>query len=254
MTGIRLFAITALAALFTLFTLAAGGTETVTIAVSGTTGTSTITGQLVAGHACAIVFERTDSAWSSQAVFRLTIKPDGRYDDTPFVLVSGSAFDVAGSTLTVAIDLNVAAIYTYLGKADTRMVMLELSDSTSAHVIRHRTPVLNSVSRPDDTAPANADANTYTDAEVDALIGAIPAGLSPIASPIDGWTVESTAAGQLRIGTIPAVHVAQVIDNYPETTTLATGDYILLYDASESALRKVSLNTLLAWLQAQLGL
>lgn len=237
-----------------LIALSALATETVTFSVSGTTGMSTLTGQLVAGSTQTLVFSRTDSAWSSQAVYRLTIKADGSYDSSPFALVSGDAFTVAGATLSVSVNLNVTELYTYLGRADARMIMLELADSTAAHVIRHRTPITNSVSRPDDTAPANLDDNTYTDAEIDAAIAAIPAGVSPISSPIDGWTVECTDAGQVRIGSIPSVYVAQIITNYPETTSLATGDYLLIYDASEEAMRKVSLNTLVAWLTVQLGL
>jgi hypothetical protein len=75
--------------------------------------------------------------------------------------------------------------------------------------------------------------------------------MDPIASPVDGWTVECTDAGQVRIGSIPSVHVAQIVTNYPQTTTLATDDFLLLYDASAQALRSVSLNTLLTWIQAQ---
>lgn len=243
-----------LIAALALFCLTAAATETVTFSVSGTTGVSTYAGQIVAGTTQTFVFQKTDGAWASGATYRLTVKADGRYDDAPFALVSGTAFTAAGATLSVDVDLNVAELYTYLGRADARMLMLELADSSVAHVIRHRTPVVNSVSRPQDSPPANPDANTYTDAEIDAALAGIPAGMSPVASPIDGWTVESTGAGQIRIGAIPAVHIAQIITNYPETVTLATGDYLLLYDASESALRKVSLNTLLTWIQAQLGL
>ncbi|MDT8389445.1 MAG: hypothetical protein RRC34_02940 [Lentisphaeria bacterium] len=229
-------------------------TETVTFAVSGTTGAATVTGQFVAGSVHTVIFSRSDSAWSSGAVYKLTVKADGRYDDAPFVLVTGDAFTVAGQTLTVSVDLLVTELYAYLGRAQSRMIMLELSDSTSAHVIRNRVPVYNSVYRPEDTPPANPAVNSYTDAEVDAAIAAIPAGMDPISDPIDGWTVESTDAGQIRIGDIPSVHITKLLTEYPETTTLATGDYLLLYDASEGALRKVSLNTLLTWITTQLGL
>lgn len=238
--------------------LTAAATETVTFSVSGTTGVSSVTGQLVAGANHTLVFNRTDSAWSSQAVYKLTVKADGRYTDAPFALVTGDAFEVSGQTLTVDVDLLVTEIYTYLGRANSRMLMMELSDSTTTHVLRSRIPVYNSVARPEDTAPANPATNTYTDAEIDAAIAAIPAGLAPITSPIDGWTVEATDTGQLRIGSIPSVHITQLLTEYPETTSLATADYLLIWDASAAdgagALRKVSLNNLVTWLTSQLGL
>jgi hypothetical protein len=242
---------TRLIAIIALLAIAASATPTVVIGYSDTAGATTQTGNLVAGSQPTIVFRNASGAWATGAVYTLTIKGDGQYDATPFVLVSGAAFTKAGADLTVTVNLNVTELYTYLGRADARTAMLELSDASAIYMVRHRVIINNSVRRPTDTAPANPGANTYTDAEVDALIGAIPAGVTPVASAVDGWTVQTDAVGQIEMGPFASVLMCQVLTEYPETTTLATGDYLLVWDASESALRKVSLATLLTWIQAQ---
>jgi hypothetical protein len=216
-----------------------------------TTGIVQQTGQFVAGSTHEVTFRLTDGAWSDTGVYSITIKPDGMYDSAPFVLIAGASFTVAAADLEVSVNLNLSELYTYLGKADARSVMFELADASSAYVVRHRIVINNSVRRPGDTAPANPATNTYTDAEIDARINAIPAGVTPVASPIDGWTVQCTSAGQIAIGPIPAVYMVQMITEYPDATTLSTQDYLLLWDASESALRKVSLATLLTSINAQ---
>jgi len=243
-----------IAAILFALTLSAAATQTVVFTYNAQTGAVQQTGNLVAGGSPTLVFRQADGAWSSTAAYTLVVKATGTYDSVPFILASGGAFVVAGADLGIQVDLNTAELYAYLGRAASRTVMIELADQTATYLVRQQVIVHNSVRRPADSTPAAPALNTYTDAQVDAMIAGIPAGVSPVANPIDGWTVQSDAAGQIEIGPIPAIHMLQLITEYPETTALATGDYILLYDASESALRKVSLNTLLAWLQAQLGL
>lgn len=241
-----------IAAVMMFAAASAMATPTVLFSVADASGMTQQTGQLVAGSSHVVTFRLADGAWDDTATYSLTIKPDGRYDDDAFVLMTGASFDVSAADLTVTIDLNIAELYTYLGRADSRTVMFELADASSAYVVRHRVIVSNSVRRPTDTAPANPAENTYTDAEVDAMITAIPAGVEPVADPIDGWTVQCSDTGQIEIGPIAATQMLQDVTEYPETTTLATQDYLLIYDASAEALRKVSMSTLLTWISANL--
>ncbi len=212
-----------IAAILFALTLSAAATQTVLFVYNGQTGAAQQTGNLVAGGAPTVVFRQADGAWSSTAAYTLVVKATGTYDSVPFILASGGAFVVAGADLGIQVDLNTAELYAYLGRASSRTVMLELADQTATYLVRQQIVMHNSVRRPADSPPANPALNTYTDAQLDAMIAGIPAGVSPVANPIDGWTVQSDAAGQIEIGPIPAIH-------------------------------KVSLNTLLAWLQAQLGL
>lgn len=244
----RRFIVISLIALATLVR----ATETITFSLDQSTGRLSQTGLLVAGSTHTVRFVLASGAWDGTETYRLTLKGDGLYDDDPLVLLSGAAFTINGATMSANVDLNITELYTYLGRADARSVMLQLSNSQAAYFVQHRLIVKNSVERPTDTAPANPDTNAYTDAEVDAMIDAIPAGLAPVPSPIDGYTVECEDDGQIRTGNVAAVELLQIITNYAETTTLASGDYLVIWDASLQAHRKITLSTLVDYIITQL--
>jgi len=185
------------------------------------------------------------------SVYKCTIKPQDDYD-TVIDLASGDDFTVAGSSLSVTMDLNTTEAFEYLDDEPRLPVMIHISDATTAYSVEHMVTLWNNVERPTDTLPSSSGLAYYTADEVDALVTAIDAGMEPIGDPIDGWTVECTDDGQLQLGDVSGAELLHLINSYTAGTTLASTDYLLLYDASDGTHKKVTLNTLLTWISNNL--
>jgi len=234
-----------------LVAVVATATPTVTFRLSSDTGRIRQTGRLVAGTSTEVVFELQSGAWYDGGTYRLTVKPDGDYD-TVIALASGTDFTVDGDELSCTLDLNTDEAYEYLAESPRSTIMLQLSDSTSAYGLEHRLTLWNSVQRDEDSTPSSSGIAYYTAAEVDSLVNAIDAGVSPIGSPIDGWTVECTDSGQLRIGDVASTQVLHSITTYTELSSLATTDKLIVLDATDGVHKQVTLQTLLTWIAANL--
>jgi hypothetical protein len=234
-----------------LLAAAAAATPTVTFTVNATSGNMTQAGRLVAGTQPTLVFALASGAWFDGGVYKCTIKPQDDYE-TVIAIATGAAFHVDGALLSVVIDLNTTEAFNYLGDEPRAPVMIHISDATAAYSVDYSVTLWNNVERPADTLPSSAGLAYYTADEVDALVAAINEGMDPIGDPIDGWTVECADDGQLQLGNVSAAELLYLINTYAAGTTLASTDYLLLYDASDGTHRRITLNTLLTWIGANL--
>ena len=108
-------------------------------------------------------------SYDDTKVHRLTIKKKGNF--------SGSAITywtptVSGSVATVAdLDLSVAGIGTVLdeGNDSEKDFLFELSEIDGATIAQGNITLYNRARRPGDSEASAPSANTYTDAEIDAL-------------------------------------------------------------------------------------
>ena len=124
-----------------------------------------------------VIFTLDSGTFDGGKAYRLTLKTKASAD----AITTVTTFtDVGGANASCSVNLNVAALATYLGDSESLDIIATLRNDTDDESLGQADMVIyNNAARADDTPPDTPSENTYTDDQIDNLIATAPAIYSP---------------------------------------------------------------------------